>query len=147
MEEIEIVWKAILAFLKKDNPTMFSIILTILGIAITIFTVVYSFMESTFQKLITLENENKNATEDDPIRSSSLKFSKRYFNVLKGFNSQLKHLIYFNIFLLLLYGVATICTKTEWLQLIYNILSFIFVFLCAFVLIRYIYAYNKRYKI
>lgn len=66
---------------------------------------------------------------------------------LKGFNSQLKHLIYFNIFLLLLYGVATICTKTEWLQLIYNILSFIFVFLCAFVLIRYIYAYNKRYKI
>ena len=26
MEEIEIVWKAILAFLKKDNPTMFSII-------------------------------------------------------------------------------------------------------------------------
>ena len=27
MEEIEIVWKAILAFLKKDNPTMFSIIL------------------------------------------------------------------------------------------------------------------------
>lgn len=104
-------------------------------------------MESTFQKVITLENENKNATEDDPIRSSSLKFSKRYFNVLKGFNSQLKHLIYFNIFLLLLYGVATICTKTEWLQLIYNILSFIFVFLCAFVLIRYIYAYNKRYKI
>ena len=73
MEEIEIVWKAILAFLKKDNPTMFSIILTILGIAITIFTVVYSFMESTFQKVITLENENKNATEDDPIRSSSLK--------------------------------------------------------------------------
>ena len=70
MEEIEIVWKAILAFLKKDNPTMFSIILTILGIAITIFTVVYSFMESTFQKVITLENENKNATEDDPIRSS-----------------------------------------------------------------------------
>ncbi len=68
MEEIEIVWKAILAFLKKDNPTMFSIILTILGIAITIFTVVYSFMESTFQKVITLENENKNATEDDPIR-------------------------------------------------------------------------------
>ena len=65
MEEIEIVWKAILAFLKKDNPTMFSIILTILGIAITIFTVVYSFMESTFQKVITLENENKNATEDD----------------------------------------------------------------------------------
>lgn len=59
MEEIEIVWKAILAFLKKDNPTMFSIILTILGIAITIFTVVYSFMESTFQKVITLENENK----------------------------------------------------------------------------------------
>lgn len=46
MEEIEIVWKAILAFLKKDNPTMFSIILTILGIAITIFTVVYSFMEA-----------------------------------------------------------------------------------------------------
>ena len=51
MEEIEIVWKAILAFLKEDNPTMFSIILTILGIAITIFTVVYSFMESTFQKV------------------------------------------------------------------------------------------------
>lgn len=72
MEEIEIVWKAILAFLKKDNPTMFSIILTILGIAITIFTVVYSFMESTFQKVITLENENKNATEDDPIRSESV---------------------------------------------------------------------------
>lgn len=147
MEEIEFIWGHILAFLKKDNPTMFSIILTILGIAITIFTVVYSFMESTFQKVITLENENKNATEDDPIRSSSLKFSKRYFNVLKGFNSQLKHLIYFNLFLLLLYGVATICTKTEWLQLIYNILSFIFVFLCVFVLIRYIYAYNKRYKI
>ena len=61
MDVINSIFKPLLDFLKEDNTTMFSILLSILGIVITIFTVVYSFMETTYQKVTLLEIENKNA--------------------------------------------------------------------------------------
>ena len=57
MDVINSIFKPLLDFLKEDNTTMFSILLSILGIVITIFTVVYSFMETTYQKITLLESK------------------------------------------------------------------------------------------
>lgn len=146
MDVINSILKPLLDFFKEDNTTMFSILLSILGIVITIFTVVYSFMETTYQKITLLEIENKNALEADPVRSSSLKFSKLYLILLKKFNRKIKYLIFINIFLLILYGFFSFGLNKEWFCIVYNALSILYLLSCATVLIQYMGDYNKRYK-
>ena len=146
MDVINSILKPLLDFLKEDNTTMFSILLSILGIVITIFTVVYSFMETTYQKITLLEIENRNVLEADPVRSSSLKFSKLYLMLLKKFNRKIKCLIFTNIFLLILYGFFSFGLNKEWLCIAYNALSILYLLFCAIVLIQYMGDYNKRYK-
>jgi len=146
MDVLDSILKYLFVFLKEDYDTMCSILLSILGIVITIFTVVYSFMETTFQKISLLEIENRNAIEADPVRRSSLKFSKRYLMLLKKFNRKIKYLIFINIFLLVLYLFFSFCLNNEWLRIVYNSLSILYLLSCAMVLVQYIGDYNKRYK-
>lgn len=146
MDVLDSILKFLFVFLKEDYDTMCSILLSILGIVITIFTVVYSFMETTFQKISLLEIENRNAIEADPVRRSSLKFSKRYLMLLKKFNRKIKYLIFINIFLLVLYLFFSFCLNNEWLRIVYNSLSILYLLSCAMVLVQYIGDYNKRYK-
>lgn len=113
MDVLDSILKYLFVFLKEDYDTMCSILLSILGIVITIFTVVYSFMETTFQKISLLEIENRNAIEADPVRRSSLKFSKRYLMLLKKFNRKIKYLIFINIFLLVLYLFFSFCLNNN----------------------------------
>lgn len=146
MDVLDSILKYLFVFLKEDYDTMCSILLSILGIVITIFTVVYSFMETTFQKISLLEIENRNAIEADPVRRSSLKFSKRYLMLLKKFNRKIKYWIFINIFLLVLYLFFSFCLNNEWLRIVYNSLSILYLLSCAMVLVQYIGDYNKRYK-
>lgn len=146
MDVLDSILKYLFVFLKEDYDTMCSILLSILGIVITIFTVVYSFMKTTFQKISLLEIENRNAIEADPVRRSSLKFSKRYLMLLKKFNRKIKYLIFINIFLLVLYLFFSFCLNNEWLRIVYNSLSILYLLSCAMVLVQYIGDYNKRYK-
>lgn len=146
MDVLDSILKYLFVFLKEDYDTMCGILLSILGIVITIFTVVYSFMETTFQKISLLEIENRNAIEADPVRRSSLKFSKRYLMLLKKFNRKIKYLIFINIFLLVLYLFFSFCLNNEWLRIVYNSLSILYLLSCAMVLVQYIGDYNKRYK-
>ena len=93
-----------------------------------------------------MEIENKNALEADPVRSSSLKFSKLYLILLKKFNRKIKYLIFINIFLLILYGFFSFGLNKEWFCFVYNALSILYLLSCATVLIQYMGDYNKRYK-
>lgn len=145
MVMLDTIFKTILGYLQNDDDIMFSVLLSILGIVITIFTVVYSFMETTSQKITVLELENRNALESNPVRSSSLKFSKRYFRILKKFNTQLKYLIFINIILLLLYGVFSLCWNCIWSHVIYNCLSILYILYSFMVLLIYIKDYENRY--
>ena len=57
-----------------DNLAI-SLILGILGIAITVFTVVYSFMESTKERKRSLSDQIRNADGTDPVMESDLQFA------------------------------------------------------------------------
>ena len=57
-----------------DNLAI-SLILGILGIAITVFTVVYSFMESTKERKRSLSDRIRNADGTDPVMESDLQFA------------------------------------------------------------------------
>lgn len=68
------------------NEQSLQIILSILGIAVTIFTVVYSFLESNKHKMHSLGMHLQTLTEADPVVQSELLFARKYSERLLSLN-------------------------------------------------------------
>ena len=63
-----------------------SLLLGVLGIAITISTVVYSFTESNKPTIRRIQDEIKNSETKDPIRIRDLQFANDYMSSMKCMN-------------------------------------------------------------
>lgn len=122
-----------------------SLLLGVLGIAITIFTVVYSFMESNKQTIRRITDEIKNSETKDPIRISDLQFANDYMSRMKCMNFALIVIIIYDILLFAFFCVYLAITTTT-LRIIAYSLTIILIVACLVTLYYYLSQYLKKYK-
>ena len=89
-------------FTSIDNICI-SLLLGVLGIAITIFTVVYSFMESNKQAIRKLTDEIRYSEEIDPVMTSDLRFANEYMKRMKNMNRALMAIIFIDVSLFIFF--------------------------------------------
>ena len=82
-----------------------SLLLGILGVAITIFTVVYSFMESNKQAIRRITDEIKISEIKDPVQQTDLLFATEYMSRMKRANCILIAIIASDIILFIFFCV------------------------------------------
>lgn len=122
-----------------------SLLLGILGVAITIFTVVYSFMESNKQAIRRITDEIKISEIKDPVQQTDLLFATEYMSRMKRANCILIAIIASDIILFIFFCVY-LSIKTIVLQTITYALIFILFLACLLFLYFYLRQYISRYK-
>lgn len=128
-----------------DNLAI-SLILGILGIAITVFTVVYSFMESTKERKRSLSDRIRNADGTDPVMASDLKFAITRLIDLRRINYVVIGIIILDIVTFCIYALHLIYAEVSWLELTSLILLGILTVLCIVALVMYLVQYHNRFK-
>ena len=93
-----------------DNLSI-SLLLGILGIAITIFTVIYSFMESAKQRKRILGDKIALLENIDPVMQSDYGFIVNYLRRLKHMNISILVIILADIVAISCYGVHLLMPK------------------------------------
>lgn len=142
MDPFDIIPKDI--FNTIDNICV-SFILGLLGIAITIFTVVYSFMENIKNEIRTLTDKMKSSMTKDPVVTSDYQFARSYMGRLKRMNVILIWIIVGDI-LLFFYLCICFILDTLALRMIAYVGTALMMLVCVFTLSKYLYDYTKRYK-
>lgn len=135
-----------------SNETFLSIInleiavaLGILGISITIFTVIYSFIENKLEEKKTIERNLKIAKTRDPYRHAELKFVREYIQRNKSLNIYFVRLILFSfIYTILL--VINLVYRDLILFIVNQVLAVIYFLFFIISIICYLYHYTKRLK-
>lgn len=120
-----------------------SIVLGILGIAITIFTVIYSFVGSKLQQKKIAERKLHIATNPDPYLKAELKFIRMYIKRNKRMNSIIIKIIYYSLLLAFVLILNKLWNNTYIFGLS-QICSIIYVGVFIMMLIYYIHIYNKE---
>lgn len=136
----------IIQILNDMNNTAISLLLGILGIGITIFTVIYSFMETTQQKVKNLDVLIQQSTDSDPRMEAEYKISKSYLSRLRFMNRWILVLIVGDIVVFALFSLHIF--KSDEVKLLY--FSFlvlgIYLLLCMVVFAVYVLQYIQRFK-
>ena len=130
-----------------DNQSV-ALLLGILGIAITIFTVVYSFMESTKERkrlLFERVNADANAREVDPVLRAELSFATKYLKELWNMNKSIISIIIADIVILALYIVHLIFKDISWLWHVALVLEVALIGGCLYTLSVYLRQYYNRF--
>lgn len=130
-----------------DNQSV-ALLLGILGIAITIFTVVYSFMESTKERkrlLFERVNANANARDIDPVLRAELSFTTKYLKELWNMNISIIIIIIADVVILALYIVHLIFKDISWLWYIALVLEVLLIVGCLYTLSVYLKQYYSRF--
>ncbi len=130
-----------------DNQSV-SLLLGILGIAITIFTVVYSFMESTKERkrlLFERVNANANAREVDPALRAELSFATHYLTELWNMNKSIMTIIIADIVILAVFVVHLIFKDILWLWYVALALEVVLIVGCLYTLSVYLRQYYNRF--
>ena len=92
MELMDKIDQALMTMQQGIDSQSISFLLGILGIAITVFTVVYSFMESTKERkrmLFERVNANANADDVDPVLRADLMFATKRLAELWNMNKSI----------------------------------------------------------
>ncbi len=131
-------------FTTIDNICI-SLLLGILGIAITIFTVVYSFMENNKRIIRNLTDEIKNSEILDPVKKSDLHFANKYMGRMKNMNNALIAIIIFDIIIFILFCIYLSLRSYTLRYVAYGATSLLMVG-CIFTLYIYLSQYISRYK-
>lgn len=131
-------------FSTLDNICV-SLLLGVLGIAITIFTVVYSFMESNKQVIRALTDKITTSENEDPVTRSDLFFAKKYMQRMKRMNKYLIAIIVIDIILFVLLCVYLASNGHFLLRILTYCSTFFLMLFCLFVLSVYIRQYTNRY--
>lgn len=132
-------------FFETIDNICISLLLGILGIAITIFTVVYSFMENNKQIIRNLKDEIKNSEIIDPVKESDLLFANKYMSRMKSMNKVLIGIIIVDIFLFILFCVYLSLKSTTLRYYAYGTTLFLMLG-CVITLYIYLSQYISRYK-
>lgn len=130
-----------------DNQSV-SLLLGILGIAITIFTVVYSFMESTKERkrlLFERVNANANVREVDPALRAELSFATQYLTELWNMNKSIMTIIIADIVILVVYVVHLMFKDILWLWYVALALEVVLIVGCLYTLSVYLRQYYNRF--
>ena len=128
-----------------DNLAI-SLILGILGIAITVFTVVYSFMESTKERKRSLSDRIRNADGTDPVMESDLQFAITRLIDLRRINYVVIGIIILDIVTFCIYAAHMIYNSECWLKITAVSLLGILAVLCLVALVMYLVQYHNRFK-
>lgn len=128
-----------------DNLAI-SLILGILGIAITVFTVVYSFMESTKERKRSLSDRIRNADGTDPVMASDLQFAIVRLIDLRRINYVVIAIIILDIVTFCIYAAHMIYNSECWLKITAVSLLGILAVLCFVALVMYLVQYHNRFK-
>ena len=128
-----------------DNLTI-SLILGILGISITVFTVVYSFMESTKERKRSISDQIRNACDVDPVMESDLQFAITRLIDLRKINYVVIAIIILDIITFVAYALHLIYTEVSWLEISSLVLLGILTVLCVVALVMYLVQYHNRFK-
>lgn len=131
-------------FATIDNICI-SLLLGILGIAITIFTVVYSFMENNKQIIRNLKDEIKSSNISDPVKKSDLLFANKYMSTMKSMNKVLIGIIIFDTLIFVLFCVYLSLKSTSLRYYAYGTTSLL-ILVCIITLYKYLSQYISRYK-
>lgn len=132
--------------LNDMNNTVISLLLGILGIAITIFTVIYSFMEGAKQKLKDLDIAIQQSTDTDPRRSSEYQFVKSYLVRLRKMNRWILGLIVGDVVVFSLFFVHILESNNCVILVVSFITLGLYLLLCLIVFIVYVWQYRNRFK-
>ena len=130
-----------------DNQSV-ALLLGILGIAITIFTVVYSFMESTKERkrlLFERVNADANAREIDPVLRAEFTFATKHLTDLWNMNKSIIAIIISDIVILAVYVVHLIFKEVSWLWYVSLIFEVILIGGCLYTLSKYLKQYYDRF--
>lgn len=131
-------------FTSIDNICI-SLLLGVLGIAITIFTVVYSFMESNKQAIRKLTDEIRYSEEIDPVKTSDLRFANEYMKRMKNMNRALMAIIFIDVSLFIFFCIY-LSFNSSTLQFIAYALVTLLMVGCMITLSVYLKQYISRYK-
>lgn len=128
-----------------DNIAI-SFILGVWGIAVTVFTVIYSFMESAKERKRSLCDQVRNAMETDPVKESDLQFAIKRIHSLRQMNYVVIAIIILAIVAFMAHSVHLVLTQVYWLNIISLILLVVLGVVCLGGLIAYLVKYHKRFK-
>lgn len=128
-----------------DNLSI-SLILGILGIAITVFTVIYSFMETTKERRRVLSDLVRNLNEVDPVMESDLQFAIKRLRELKRMNMMVLAIVFCDIIAFVAYVAHLVFKNIEWLVVLFFILLAVLALLCVIALVAYLAQYFGRFK-
>lgn len=131
-----------------DNQSI-TLLLGILGIAITIFTVVYSFMESTKERKRLLFERVNNANGvnnvQDPLLLADLTFTTNRLKDLWKMNLTILTIILVDILNLVLFIVHLLIKNVAWLWYFALVLEIFLVIGCLITLYIYFKNYYDRF--
>lgn len=122
-----------------------SIVLGILGIAITIFTVIYSFLGSKQHQKKLVERSIHISKTEDPYLHAELKFMRQYINRNKKINCIIIKIIYVSIMLAVLL-LTNIFFINKWLFMITEFCIALYALCFISLLIYYIHIYRDEVR-
>ena len=128
-----------------DNLSI-SLLLGILGISITIFTVIYSFMESTKQRKRDLGDRISLLQVPDPVLETDLAFTIDYLKRLKNTNVSILVIIIADILITGVYAVHMVLSQISVLWYIAMVLVFVLIVCCLLCLFIYLRQYHQRFS-
>ena len=148
MELMDKIEQTVKAMQQGIDTQSISLLLGILGIAITVFTVVYSFMESTKERkrlLFDRVNAIANVNDMDPVLRADLSFATKRLNELWKMNLVIVAIIISDIVIMGIYIVHLIFKNIEWLWYTSVVLEILLILLCLITLYVYIKQYYNRF--
>lgn len=120
-----------------------AIALGILGISITIFTVIYSFIENRLEDKKKIERQLHIADVQDPYKRAELKFVNSYIKRNKFLNKFFVWLIWFSFIY-----IFVLVVNFFWSNLIFfifsQVLSLIYFLSFIICILYYVYRYRKK---
>lgn len=142
------IWGVLTEMQKGIDNLSLSLLLGILGIAITIFTVVYAFMESTKERkrlLYDSINAGANIREVDPVLRADFNFAAKHLTDLWITNKRIMAIIIADIVIIALYIIHMAFKDSGWLWFVALSAEFLLIIVCLITLSVYLKQYYKRF--
>lgn len=122
-----------------------AIVLGILGIGITIFTVIYSFLGSKLQQKKLTERNIHIGNISDPYLHAELKFMRQYIKRNKNINKIIIWIIYSSLILASML-IANLVVSNKYFFFITEFILFVYVIFFIILIIYYIHIYNQEVR-
>lgn len=123
--------------------TEIAIALGVLGISITIFTVVYSFIENKLEERKKIERQIHIASKSDPYSHAELNFVRKYIRRNKRLNKYFITLIWVS-FIYILILVVNLFWRISTVFILCQVFSILYFALFIACILYYVYRYSQR---